>query len=365
MRLSFSLALFVITRTVLGFSPVLPATRWSTNDRNPALLSTMEEQETTVSELESVETSLSQAMQEEVVPLTESEINARLTMQIKKLQAKDSTSMKLNKEDLQIVYEDDDLLVVDKQAGVLSVPGKIPHPSLAQAVFDAVGCEMGRMDMMVVHRLGMDTSGLMVFAKTMDALRGMNEVFRTRSIERKYEALVCGHMEKDSGLINLPIMRDYEFPPFMRISTEAHQRALLNLDPEKLKQKKILDLPKESLTKYEVISREELNGLPVTRVALTSITGRTHQLNCHLAALGHPIVGDSTYGIDGDAAANGGLTLAEQDALVPNSSRASEELQRRIARDANGKMNCVHAKSLQFQHPCTGEDIAFVADTPF
>merc|ERR1712071_239925 len=109
-------------------------------------------------------------------------------------------------------------------------------------------------------------------------------------------------MEKDSGLINLPLMRDYEFPPFMRVSTEAHQHALLDLDAEQLKLKKILDMPKESLTKYEVISREELNGLPVTRVALTSMSGRTHQLNVHLAAFGHPIVGDATYGIDGDAA---------------------------------------------------------------
>ena len=57
------------------------------------------------------------------------------------------------------MYEDEDIIVVDKPSGVLSVPGKIPNPSLAQAVFDAVGCEMGRMDMMVVHRLGMDTSG--------------------------------------------------------------------------------------------------------------------------------------------------------------------------------------------------------------
>lgn len=224
---------------------------------------------------------------------------------------------------------------------------------------------MGRMDMMVVHRLGMDTSGLMVFAKTMGALRGMNEVFRTRSIERKYEALVCGHVEKDFGLINIPLMRDYEFPPFMRVSTDAHQRALLDLDPEKLKQKKILDLPKESLTKYEVISREELNGLPVTRVALTSISGRTHQLNVHMAAFGHPIVGDSTYGIDGDAASNGGLSEGELQTLVPNASRASDELQRRIARDANGKMSCVHAKSLKFRHPLSGEEVAFVTDAPF
>jgi len=264
---------------------------------------------------------------------------------------------------LKTVYEDDHLYVVDKPSGVLSVPNKIVHPSLAQTVFDAVGCEMGRMDMMVVHRLGMDTSGLMVFAKTMDALRGMNTVFRTRDIERKYEALVCGHVEQDSGMINLPLMRDYEFPPFMRISTDDHQRALVDLDPEQLENKKLLDLPKEALTKYEVISREDLDGQPVTRVALTSLSGRTHQLNVHMAAFGHPIVGDDTYGINGDAAPNGGLTDAELEELIPNPNRATDRLQRRIA--ATGTGPCVHAKSLKFRHPVSGEELSFVVDAPF
>lgn len=247
----------------------------------------------------------------------------------------------------------------------MSVAGKIDNPSLSKAVFEAIGCEMGREDMMVVHRLGFDTTGLMVFAKSMEALRGMNEVFRTRAVDRKYEALVCGHIEKDSGFINLPLMRDYEFPPFMRVSTDDHQRALLDLDADKLEMKKLLDLPKESLTKYEVISREDLEGKPVTRVALTSMSGRTHQLNVHMAAFGHPIVGDATYGINGDAATNGGLSAAELDSLAPNSSRASEELQKEIAAISNGKMSCVHAKSLTFRHPVTKEDIAFVVDAPF
>lgn len=304
-----------------------------------------------------------QYLVEEIVPLTEKEINARLGIQLNKMQAKDSTSLRLSKEDLQIVFEDDDLFVVDKPSGVLSVPGKIVHPSLSQSVFDAVGCEMGRMDMMVVHRLGMDTSGLMVFAKTMDALRGMNDHFRTRDIERKYEALVCGHMENDSGIINLPLMRDYEFPPFVRVSTDAHQRALIDLDPEQLNNKKLLEQPKEAATKYEVISREDLDGQPVTRVSLTSMSGRTHQLNVHLAAFGHPIVGDSTYGIDGDAAPNGGLLDAELEQLIPNANRANDRLQRRIA--ATGKGPCVHAKSLKFKHPGSKEDLDFSVDAPF
>jgi tRNA pseudouridine32 synthase/23S rRNA pseudouridine746 synthase len=243
------------------------------------------------------------------------------------------------------------------------VPGKDGAANLAEAVCESFGCQMGRPDMMVVHRLGMDTSGLVVFAKTMDAVRGMNAVFRTRKIERKYEALVCGKVEKDEGMINLPLMRDYEFPPFMRISTGNHQRALADLDAAVVG-KKLLEAPKESITKYEVVSHEEFEGNPVTRISLTSISGRTHQLNVHLAAFGHPIVGDSTYGINGAAAANGGLADAELESLVGNPSRADASLQQRIADVAKGKSR-VHAKSLKFRHPITKKNVEFISDSPF
>ena len=231
---------------------------------------------------------------------------------------------------------------------------------MARAVFDAFGSELADENKMVVHRLGMDTSGVMVFAKTKDAVRGLNACFRTRRVERTYEALVAGHVQNDAGMISLPLMRDYEFPPFMRVSTDDHQRQLLDLDVE-IVGKKLLALPKDSLTKYEVISREEYDGQPVTRVTLTSISGRTHQLNVHMAAFGHPIVGDTTYGWNGDAAPNGGLTASEQDELVPNDSRASEECQRALA-DAQP---CVHAKSIQFVHPMTGEQVSISVDAPF
>lgn len=215
---------------------------------------------------------------------------------------------------------------------------------------------------MVVHRLGMDTSGLVVFARSLEAVRGMNAIFRSRKIERKYEALVSGHVEKDSGMIDLPLMRDYEFPPYMRVSTDEHQRALIGLTPEEVG-KKLLELPKDSLTKYEVVAREEFEGQPVTRVALTSISGRTHQLNVHLAAFGHPIVGDTTYGIGGDAAADGGLVGAELDSIAPNASRAAADVQKAISGAA--KSACVHAKSLKFRHPVTKEDVSLSTDAPF
>lgn len=265
-------------------------------------------------------------------------------------------------QDIKVVFEDDYVIVVNKPTGVLCVGGTDGHPNLADAVCESFHCEMGRSDKMVVHRLGMDTSGLIVFAKTMQAVRDMNAIFRSRKIERTYEALVCGHIEKDEGIINLPLMRDYEFPPFMRISTDAHQRALVDLDPEQVG-KKLVEAPKDSLTKYRVISREEFQGNPVTRVALTSITGRTHQLNVHMAAFGHPLVGDTTYGINGAAAPNGGLSAGELSSLAPNAARADSSLQQAIAKIA--KTTCVHAKSLKFRHPVTKEDVSLSVDAQF
>jgi RluA family pseudouridine synthase len=258
------------------------------------------------------------------------------------------------------VFEDEHIVVVSKPAGVLTIPGKdSSNPSLNKAVFDKYGSESGRMDKMVVHRLGMDTSGLVVFALTNAALRQMNTLFRTRKVTRKYEALVCGHISQDEGSIDLPLMRDYECPPYMRVSTDEHQRALIDLDPNQVG-KKILENPKDSLTKYEVLAREDMGGNDVTRLMLTSISGRTHQLNVHCAAIGHPIVGDSVYGYGGEAASNGGLNESE----LP-SDKASEELQKSIKEASAGKPMCVHAKSISFRHPVTKEDLSFESSAPF
>lgn len=301
---------------------------------------------------------------DEILPLTADEINGRLNQQLAKLHAKDQTSKQLCKEDLQIVYQDEDIVVVDKPSGVLTVSGKGPNPNLAQTVFDSVKADLPSADHMVVHRLGFETSGMLVFAKSKAAVRGMNAEFRERKVRRLYEALVVGHIQKDEGMISLPIMRDYEFPPYVRISTDEHQRALLNLDPDDVG-KKILELPKASITKYQVVAREYFNGLPVTRATLTSISGRYHQLNVHMAAFGHPIVGDNIYGYNGEAVSNGGLTDDELRELVPNPNRADETLQASIALAAKGMSPCVHAKYLGFRHPVSRNYVEFSTDSPF
>jgi len=288
------------------------------------------------------------------------DVKAKQDASLEKMKANDADASAISKDDLNVVFEDDHIVVVSKPSGVLTIPGKDEsNPSLNKAVFERFGSESGRMDKMVVHRLGMDTSGLVVFARTTAALRGMNALFRSRKVTRKYEALVCGHVAQDAGSIDLPLMRDYEYPPFMRVSTDDHQRALLELDASEVG-KKMLESPKDSLTKYEVVSREDMDGNDVSRLTLTSISGRTHQLNVHCAAIGHPIVGDAVYGSGGEAASNGGL---EESALPED--KASAELQTAIATACGGKPMCVHAKSISFRHPVTKEELSFDSPSAF
>jgi len=300
-------------------------------------------------------------------PVTAEYINSQLEKQLAKLRLKDQTSKQLEKEDLVIIHEDKNLLVVDKPSGVLTVAGKEINPSLAETVFDSVPTkDLPNADHMVVHRLGMDTSGLIIMAKTKNAVRELNGVFRERKVDRKYEALVAGHIEKDDGIINLPVMRDYRCPPYVRISTIDHQWALVDLTAEDVG-KKILEGPKECITKYEVVDREFLGGQPVTRVTLTSITGRYHQINVHLAAFGHPIIGDDVYGINGDALPNGGLTTAERDEMIPNPARADDDTQILLNESVKSKglPPSIHAKYIRFKHPITKKDCEFSTEAPF
>jgi len=297
------------------------------------------------------------SLQSTVEAVVATEYNSKLEAQLTKMAAKDAGS-KISADDLKVVFEDEHIVVVDKPTGVLCVPNKDGNPSLSQAVFDKYGSESGRADKMVVHRLGMDTSGLVVFARTEAALRAMNGLFRSREVTRTYEALVCGSIDEDEGVINMPLMRDYEFPPFMRVSSDDHQRALVGLSAEDVG-KKLLERPKESLTKFTVVGREEMDGNAVTRVALTSVSGRTHQLNVHLAGFGHPIVGDKVYGINGEAAPNGGL------AEGTSASKAPSDLQESIAAAAGDKPMCVHAKTISFEHPVSGDKLSFESAASF
>jgi len=168
---------------------------------------------------------------------------------------------------LKIIFQDDDLLIVNKPAGLLSVPGRQLPDSLQTRLTQRFP------ETLLVHRLDMATSGLMVFARNKPAQRHLGLQFERRHTTKSYLACVSGHVMGDSGRINLPLFADWPNRPRQMVSWE---------------------LGKPSLTDWEVIDRSE----PTTRMALHPITGRSHQLRVHCWAIGHPILGDRIYSQD-------------------------------------------------------------------
>ncbi|QBH98795.1 bifunctional tRNA pseudouridine(32) synthase/23S rRNA pseudouridine(746) synthase RluA [Limnobaculum zhutongyuii] len=168
---------------------------------------------------------------------------------------------------LYILYQDEHIMVVNKPSGLLSVPGKAPehHDSImARIQRDFPAAES-------VHRLDMATSGVMVVALNKAAERELKRQFREREPKKSYIARVWGHLEKDEGLIDLPLICDW---------------------PNRPKQKVCYDTGKSAQTEYQVMSRDDDGS---TRVKLMPITGRSHQLRVHMLEMGHPILGDKFY----------------------------------------------------------------------
>jgi tRNA pseudouridine32 synthase / 23S rRNA pseudouridine746 synthase len=277
---------------------------------------------------------------------------------------------------LHILYDDADICVVHKPSGVLSVPGPRRNPSVANLLYDYLQPPDISIDQMVVHRLDMDTSGIVVFALTERSLKQLHQDFRNRLDENKnnhtnrvhktYEALVCGHIISDEGEIDLALERDPTHIPFMRVSTATHPPKGVADDARRLSMgtfAKFIDkAPKPSYTTFRVLSRFYFLGkYPVTRVELKPITGRTHQLRVHCAAIGHPILGDDIYGLGGEGSMNGGLSKDQQSLF---SCRASLPLQYDLLRDANTHL-CLHAKRLCIYHPFSGAPMMFEAKPNF
>ncbi len=166
-----------------------------------------------------------------------------------------------------IIFEDEHLLVLNKPAGILSVPGKTEPDCLqARAMAYNPNCR-------AIHRLDMATSGLLMFAKNHAALRGMSTAFETRKVSKTYHAIVQGLPLLDEGLIDQPLRCDWPNRPKQMICYE-HGR--------------------ESQTRYNLIARSTVQSASLLH--LHPITGRSHQLRVHCEHLGHPILGDQLYG---------------------------------------------------------------------
>jgi tRNA pseudouridine32 synthase/23S rRNA pseudouridine746 synthase len=167
-----------------------------------------------------------------------------------------------------VLHADARLVVADKPAGLLSVPGRGPE----NADCLAVRVQADFADALVVHRLDMGTSGLMVFGRGPEVQRALHQAFAERRVHKRYEAVVAGLLADDAGEISLPLIADWPNRPRQMV---CHARG------------------KPSLTRWQVLSRDTAAG--TTRLALSPVTGRTHQLRVHLAAIGHAILGDELY----------------------------------------------------------------------
>lgn len=188
---------------------------------------------------------------------------------------------------LKVIYEDGHLVVTDKPSGILCVPGINDNPSLLSLVYEEYEPkDLKQPAQMIIHRLDMDTSGVVVFGRTPQAVSGLQRAFREREVSKSYQALVCGHVSADHGIIDLALQRDHEHPPFMRVSTASSEQAAAQAvhDLQHHGYKKLIrKRPKPSQTEWSVLSREHLfnnTNLPVTRLSLTPITGRYVNLKC-------------------------------------------------------------------------------------
>ena len=222
---------------------------------------------------------------------------------------------------LDVVYEDEHLVVVNKPAGLVVHPAAgIDSGTLANALayrFQQLSATGGAIRPGIVHRLDKDTSGLMVVAKTEQAHENLSDQFRARTVFKRYVALVYGVVKQLQGRIEQPIARD----------------------PRNRTRMAVVPGGREALSLYTV--RRQLDVFTLVDVELK--TGRTHQIRVHLAWLKHPVVGDALY--------SGGRENSVQD---PQRRAQIRKLSRQF----------LHAEELAFSHPATGERLQFVAPLP-
>lgn len=237
--------------------------------------------------------------------------------------------------DLDLAYLDESIIVANKPAGLLAVPGRGA---------DKQDCLASRVqarfpDALIVHRLDMATSGLLVFARGATMQRRLSHMFREREVQKRYMAVVSGRLEHDyiqsTPSLTLP-QREMERSPLLppgecwEGSWGEVNLPLICDWPNRPLQKVDLAIGKPSLTRYRLLMHDM--NTDSSRIELEPVTGRTHQLRVHLAAIGHPILGDRLYG----GAASG---TAERMLL--------------------------HANKLRFAHPLSGKPLTLICEPPW
>ena len=214
--------------------------------------------------------------------------------------------------ELDIIYEDDDLLVVNKPKDMVVHPAAGHYSNtLVNALLyhckDSLSGINGVLRPGIVHRIDKNTSGLLVVAKNDKAHESLSQQIKDHTITREYRAVVYGNIKDDKGTVDLPIGRNKKDRKKMCVTQENSR---------------------EAVTHYEVIER--LNDFTYIKCILE--TGRTHQIRVHMAYIGHPVAGDDVYG------------------------------PKKVITQLNGQ--CLHAYKLGFNHPSTGEYMEFTCDLP-
>jgi tRNA pseudouridine32 synthase/23S rRNA pseudouridine746 synthase len=207
---------------------------------------------------------------------------------------------------LDLLHADEAMVVVNKPAGLLSVPGR----GEGRADCMASRVQQRFADALIVHRLDMATSGLLVLARGPQVHRTLSYAFQSRQVSKRYVALLHGLVGADEGEVNLPLITDWPNRPRQMV---CHVQG------------------KPSLTRWRVLAHDAASGQ--TRVELEPVTGRSHQLRVHMLAMGYAIVGDPLYG----------------DAAV----------------QARHPRLMLHAGALSLLHPVSGEALSFQCEAPF
>ncbi len=209
-------------------------------------------------------------------------------------------------DDIEILYQDEALLLINKPSGLLSLSGKNPlnldsvHYRLTQQFPTAL----------MLHRLDFGTSGLLVIALNKVVAANINRQFQSRTVVKTYQAVLAGRLNSDAGDIELPIAKDPVNFPKLKIC---------------------LTTGKAASSHFQVLDRQ--SGPNTTRVVFTPLTGRTHQLRIHSAGIGHPILGCDLYG-------------------TPETQQMADRL-------------LLHATTVEFDHPISGERFYGSSDCPF
>jgi 23S rRNA pseudouridine1911/1915/1917 synthase len=244
---------------------------------------------------------------------------------------------------LDVVFEDDNLAVVNKPAGMMVHAGAGQNEdvrnrgTLVNALlfrFKKLSATGGDLRPGIVHRLDKDTSGLLVVAKNDRTHAALGEMFSSRHIKKTYIALVQGAVERQRGTINAAVGRDPVNRTRMTVKPQENARS--------------------AISHYEVIRRLETRFGKFTLVRVRIETGRTHQIRVHMASIGYPVVGDTRYGGPGQLTDQ----VASQAATSKAARRKAEPEKLRLGR------NFLHAAKLEFVHPLTGKLLQLEAPLP-